>query len=197
MNKQQRPLWLGFTRGKNESQWSGEIVFVYVYFTKCYIALRVFGNSVRTEFRLSNSQNPLWLRWQSICLQCRRPLIPGMGQSLGGGYGNPPVFLPGESPLTEEPGGLQFMGSQRVRLTLSFFKTTTQSCLIPDSLASLLAPPKSMPPPQTAPFWPDIHECIPGVEYKSHVCSLVSRKARKYGFCWILYEEGKIHNVRI
>ena len=26
-----------------------------------------------------------------------------------------PVFLPGESPQTEEPGGLQSMGSQRVR----------------------------------------------------------------------------------
>ena len=26
-----------------------------------------------------------------------------------------PVFLPGESPCTEEPGGVQFMGSQRVR----------------------------------------------------------------------------------
>ena len=26
-----------------------------------------------------------------------------------------PVFLPGESPWTEEPGGLQSMGSQRVR----------------------------------------------------------------------------------
>ena len=26
-----------------------------------------------------------------------------------------PVFLPGESPWTEEPGGLQFMGLQRVR----------------------------------------------------------------------------------
>ena len=25
-----------------------------------------------------------------------------------------PVFLPGESPLTEEPGGLQSLGSQRV-----------------------------------------------------------------------------------
>ena len=25
-----------------------------------------------------------------------------------------PIFLPGESPWTEEPGGLQFMGSQRV-----------------------------------------------------------------------------------
>ena len=27
-----------------------------------------------------------------------------------------PVFWPGESPWTEEPGGLQFMDSQRVRL---------------------------------------------------------------------------------
>ena len=26
-----------------------------------------------------------------------------------------PVFLPGESPWTEEPGGLQSVGSQRVR----------------------------------------------------------------------------------
>ena len=26
-----------------------------------------------------------------------------------------PVFLPGESPWTKEPGGLQSMGSQRVR----------------------------------------------------------------------------------
>ena len=42
--------------------------------------------------------------------------IPGTGRSPGGGHGNPtPVFLPGESPWTEEPGGLQFMGSQRVR----------------------------------------------------------------------------------
>ena len=28
-----------------------------------------------------------------------------------------PVFLPGESPWTEEPGGLQFIGSQRVDMT--------------------------------------------------------------------------------
>ena len=26
-----------------------------------------------------------------------------------------PMFLPGESPWTEEPGGLQSIGSQRVR----------------------------------------------------------------------------------
>ena len=41
--------------------------------------------------------------------------IPGSGRSPEEGHGNPPVFLPGESPWTEEAGGLQSMGSQRVR----------------------------------------------------------------------------------
>ena len=42
--------------------------------------------------------------------------IPGLGNSPGGGHGNPLQFLPGESPWTEEPDGLQSMGSQRVGL---------------------------------------------------------------------------------
>ena len=42
--------------------------------------------------------------------------IPGLGRSPGEGNSLPtPVFLPGEYPWTEEPGGLQSMGSQRVR----------------------------------------------------------------------------------
>ena len=41
--------------------------------------------------------------------------IPGLERSPGEGHGNPtPGFLPGESPWTGEPGGLQSMGSQRV-----------------------------------------------------------------------------------
>ena len=40
--------------------------------------------------------------------------IPGLGRSPGRGHGNPFVFLPGESPWTEEPGGLQYIVSQRV-----------------------------------------------------------------------------------
>ena len=36
--------------------------------------------------------------------------VPGLGRCPGGGYSNkvflPPIFLPGESPWTEEPGGL-------------------------------------------------------------------------------------------
>ena len=40
--------------------------------------------------------------------------VPGLGRSAAGEHGNPAVFLPGESPRTEEPGGLQSVGSQRV-----------------------------------------------------------------------------------
>ena len=39
--------------------------------------------------------------------------IPGLGR-LTWAWQHTPVFLPGESPRTEEPGGLQSMGSQSV-----------------------------------------------------------------------------------
>ena len=43
-------------------------------------------------------------------------LTPVLGKSLGGGHGNwLPVFLPGESPWTEESDGIQSMGSQSAR----------------------------------------------------------------------------------
>ena len=42
--------------------------------------------------------------------------IPGLGRSPWRRAWQPtPVFLPGESPWTEETGGLQSIGSQRVR----------------------------------------------------------------------------------
>ena len=41
--------------------------------------------------------------------------IPGSVRCAGGGRGNPLQFLPGESPWTVEPGGLQSMGLQRAR----------------------------------------------------------------------------------
>ena len=44
-------------------------------------------------------------------------LIPGLGRSSREGKWQPtPVFLPGEAPWTEEPGGLWSMGSQRAGL---------------------------------------------------------------------------------
>ena len=46
--------------------------------------------------------------------------IPGSGRSPGEGNGKPtPVFLPWKIPWTEEPGGLQSMGSQRVEHNLA------------------------------------------------------------------------------
>ena len=41
--------------------------------------------------------------------------IPGFGRSPGGGHGYPLQYSCQENPWTEEPGGLQSMGSQRVR----------------------------------------------------------------------------------
>ena len=45
--------------------------------------------------------------------------IPGVGRSPEGGYSNPLQYSCLRIPWTEEPGGLQFMGSQRVRRNLS------------------------------------------------------------------------------
>ena len=42
-------------------------------------------------------------------------LIHGSGRSPGGGHGDPLQYYCLENPWTEEPGGLQFMGLQRVR----------------------------------------------------------------------------------
>ena len=39
--------------------------------------------------------------------------IPGSRRSPGGGNGNPVIFLPGQLPRTEEPGGPQSMGSKK------------------------------------------------------------------------------------
>ena len=59
---------------------------------------------------------PWWLRWWRIHLQCERPgCNPWVGKIHGRRAWQPtPVFLPGESPQTEEPGGLQSIGWQRV-----------------------------------------------------------------------------------
>ena len=41
--------------------------------------------------------------------------IPGSGRSPGEEHGNPLQYACLENPMTEEPGGLQSMGLQRVR----------------------------------------------------------------------------------
>ena len=44
---------------------------------------------------------------------------PGLGRFPGGGNGNPTRVLAWKIPWTEEPGGLQFLGLQRVRHDLA------------------------------------------------------------------------------
>ena len=46
-------------------------------------------------------------------------LIPGLGRSPGRGNGNPLQYSRWEIPWTEEPGGLQSMGSQKSQTRLS------------------------------------------------------------------------------
>ena len=67
------------------------------------------------QFLLYNSVNPLWLSQCRICLKCGRPgFDPWVGKIPWRRAWQPiPVFRPGESPWTEEPGGLQSMGLQR------------------------------------------------------------------------------------
>ena len=52
---------------------------------------------------------------ESACNVGDLGLIPGWGRSPGGGHGNPLQYSGLENPWAEEPGGLQSMGSQRVR----------------------------------------------------------------------------------
>ena len=59
---------------------------------------------------------PWWLRGWKICLQCGRPGFNPWVRKIPWrrAWQPTPVFLPGESPWTEEPGGLQSTGLQRV-----------------------------------------------------------------------------------
>ena len=60
---------------------------------------------------------PWWLRWQRTRLPCGRSgFDPWVGKIPWRRAWQPnPIFFPGQSPWTEEPGRLQSMGSQRVR----------------------------------------------------------------------------------
>ena len=57
-------------------------------------------------------------------------LIPGSGRFPGGGNGNPSSVLAWKIPWTEEPRGLQSMGSQRVRHDSA--NEDTQTCSYKD-----------------------------------------------------------------
>ena len=59
---------------------------------------------------------PWWLRQKRSCLQCGRPGFAPWVEKIPWrrAWQPTPVFLLGESPQTEEPGGVQSMGLQRV-----------------------------------------------------------------------------------
>ena len=63
-------------------------------------------------------------------------LIPGLGRSPGGGNGNPLQYSCQEYPWTEEPGGLQSIGLQRVRY-VSVTETNEYSSVQFNSVAQL------------------------------------------------------------
>ena len=54
---------------------------------------------------------------ESACSVGELCLIPGLGRSPGEGNGNPLQYSCLENPWTEEPGGLQTMGSQESDMT--------------------------------------------------------------------------------
>ena len=70
---------------------------------------------------------PWWFRWSRIRLQCRRPWVWSLGwkDPLERAWQPTPVFMPGESPWTEGPSGLQSIGSQRIRQDLVTKHTTS------------------------------------------------------------------------
>ena len=57
-------------------------------------------------------------------------LIPGLGRSPKGGNGNPLQYSCLGNSRTEEPGGLQSMGSQRVRHGLAHGHTHEQTTFV-------------------------------------------------------------------
>ena len=55
---------------------------------------------------------------ESTCNSGYLSLISGLGRPPGGGHRNPtPVFLPGESPQSKQPSGLQSRGHKESDMT--------------------------------------------------------------------------------
>ena len=70
---------------------------------------------------------------------------PWIGKILGEGNGNPLLFSCWEIPWTEEPGGIQSMGSQRIRYNLVTGRAGTQTHLRFASLLPDVSPLPSSP----------------------------------------------------
>ena len=74
---------------------------------------------------------PRWFSGkESACQTGHIDSVPGSGKSPGGGNGKPVQYSCWEIPRTEEPGGLQSMGSQGVRHNLAAKQRQQQHPLI-------------------------------------------------------------------
>jgi len=109
-------------------------LIVYCYF---FIWLNFFAHTKVLNFYLLNLTDfrivpPCWHRQWRICLQCGRPgFNPGLGRSPRERNGYPFQYSCLENFRTEEPGGLQSMGSQKVRhdwATNTFFEFIVAIC---------------------------------------------------------------------
>ena len=77
-----------------------------------------------------------WLRQERICLQCRRPGFDlWVGKIPGGGHGSIPQYSCWRIPWTEESGGLQSMGSHRVRHDRVIFTFPDWVLLLPGEMS--------------------------------------------------------------
>ena len=107
--------------GKCNSKHSPRRVWGFQERTHCFLSAALFLPNVRKSVSyptcpLPSSGLPWWLRWQRICLQCRKlGFHPWVKKIRWGRAWQPtPVFLSGTIPRTQKPGGLQSTGSQRV-----------------------------------------------------------------------------------
>ena len=78
---------------------------LFLFFFSCGYYFSILPKTI-------NRQN--WLRWLRICLQSRRPEFKLWVRKIPWGMANHSSILALRIPWTEEPGGLQSMGSQRV-----------------------------------------------------------------------------------
>ena len=90
------------------------------HYSSCYRKLFLIFGSVRPSYHFFLMPHLAWVPGGSSSkeptCQCRRLRFhPWVGKiSWRRAWQPTPVFLPGEPPWTEEPGGLQSMGRQRV-----------------------------------------------------------------------------------
>ena len=96
-----------------DQELQGELVLIFVL---SFISISTSGMQFLEEIYLEVGL-PQWLSGEKSTCQCRRNRFnPWVRKIPWRRVWQPtPVFLPGESPWTAEPGGLQSMGSQSVR----------------------------------------------------------------------------------